>query len=104
MEKQPTIKQLSKATNLPSSCFTKLGKDGYGTDRPNSYAIWYRELAKAWNIQDEAPSGYSYQYPNEFWQKANEMIKMMESKGFRVVDPIIGSHVHGYFSRKIYFK
>lgn len=98
--KQPTIKQLSDTTGLPQSCFFKLGPDGYGTKRPNTYGIWYRELERVWGIT----GSHSYNYPQLFWDKVGEMFKTLDNKGFQVNDPCVLSHVHGYLYRKIYFK
>ena len=68
-------------------------KNHWGDRRPYAYGFWIGNLADFFGIVDEAPPGYSHQYPVSIEAKLETLLK---DNGFTVVDVTVGSWVHGW--------
>ena len=73
------MKKVIEITGIPPEHIFKLGTDGYGTKRPNTYGILHK-----------CPLS------NE------QIIKSLTDAGWTLVDPQVLSYVHGYWYVCIY--
>lgn len=96
-----TVQRIADITGFPVDVISKAGRDGYGTNRPHEFHFGYRELEKHFQIEDRAAAGYSFKYPTEFYTAFSDGMKRLENAGIKVIDPMVLSHYHGYFARKI---
>ena len=56
------------------------------------------EVAKRYNAADKAPAGYSHQYDVDITSMLEDEL---QKNGFKVVDVIVGSWVHGWIHRVV---
>ena len=73
-------------------------KNAYGDRSKYAFGFSIDKVAKRYNARDKAPAVYSHQYDVNITSiLENELRK----NGFKVVDVIVGSWVHGWIHRVI---
>jgi len=73
-------------------------KNAYGDRRKYAFGFSIDEVAKRYNATDKAPAGYSHQYDVDITSMLEDELR---KNGFKVVDVIVGSWVHGWIHRVV---
>lgn len=77
-----------------------LKRNAYGDRRKYAFGFLIDEIAKRYGAVDKALPGYRHQFDRDI---TNLLEEELEKKGFKVVNIHVGSWVHGWIHRVVYF-